>query len=365
MSEVAVDAIEFAGCRREHLEMAEPLAVRVAEVLATGQMLQGPEVAAFEGQIAEACQRRHAVCVGSGTDALFFALVALGIGPGDEVLTPDVSFIASAAAVLRTGAAPVFVDIDASCNLDLDRAAEVITERTRALLFVQLFGGMGDPVRIEAFAREHGLLVVEDAAQSFGARFAGRACGSVSILSFDPMKVLSAPGSGGALLTDDGDLARRARRLRYHGKAQDRYLELGYNSQLPSLAAAVLSLKLERQPAWTARRRAIAELYRESFADLPIELPVRDPAVDHVWHKFTLRVAARDDLMGWLKAAGVPTLVHYPRPFHREDLFRSDRQADFPRADHHAAHTLSLPIHAQLSDGELGRVVDAVAGFFG
>ena len=359
--------IEFAGCRPENQEIVEAVNSRVAAVLATGRVLQGREVDQFETELALASGRKHAICVGSGTDALFFSLKAMEIGHGDEVLVPDLSFIATASSVLRAGARPVFVDVDESCNLDLDRAAARLTPRTRAILYVQLFGGMGDPAELEAFGRKHGLVVLEDGAQSFGARFAGRPCGSVgsvSALSFDPMKVLSAPGSGGAVLTDDPQSARRVRRLRYHGRENGVYVELGFNSQLPSIMAAVLSLKLTQQERWTERRKAIAAHFLATFADLPVGFPNWPSSVDHVWHKFVLRCEARDDLAAWLQARGIPTMIHYPRPFHREALFGMDNDTTFPRADAHAASTLSLPIHAHLTPEQVDHITQSVIDFF-
>lgn len=362
-----MSSIDFAGCRREHLELGEALSHRVADVIRGGQMLQGPEVGAFEQSLAQRCDRAHAVCVGSGTDALYFALIAIGVGVGDEVLTPDLSFVATAAAIRRTGATPVLIDIDEGCNLDLVKAADHVTSRTRAMVYVQLFGGMGNTARLEAFAAQHGVAVVEDAAQSFGAR-CGRPSGGVgraSALSFDPMKVLSAPGSGGAVLTDDAELAARVRRLRYHGRENGAYVEVGFNSQMSSLVAAALSMKLEHHDRWTARRQEIAAYFQGAFAHLPISFPQWPDGLHHVWHKFTMRCAARDELAAWLRERDVPTMVHYPRPFHREPFL--GREADdvwFPEATRHAATTLSLPIHAHLQDSELEQIVDGVGGFF-
>ncbi|WP_165189024.1 DegT/DnrJ/EryC1/StrS family aminotransferase [Caulobacter soli] len=346
--------------------MKEAIGSRVAEVLSSGKLILGPVVESFEEQLADACGRRHAITVGSCTDALFFALQALDIGPGDEVLVPDVSFIATASAVVRTGARPVFVDVDENCHLDLNLAAELVTPRTRALMFVQLFGAMGDPDAIEAFAVRHKLAVVEDGAQGFGARFGQRRCGSVgniSALSFSPMKVLSAPGNGGAVLTDDDAYAATVRRLRYHGRESARFVELGYSSLLPSIAAAVLSLKLVEQDRWAARRTEIAQRYIKGLEGLPIELPRCVPGMHHVWHKFTVALAGRNALGASLKSAGVPTMVHYPLPLHREPLFEPWEDRAFPRACAHAARTLSLPIHAHLSDEEIKHVVSATAEY--
>ncbi len=357
--------IEFAATRREHVALAEPIKAVVAEALCgSGGTLMGPLVDSFEETIARLCRRKFAICVGSGTDALFFAMVSLGIGPGDEVLVPDISFIATASAVSRTGARPVFVDVDGACTIDFIRAAELVSARTKALIVVQLFGGMSDPALAEAFSRKHGLFLVEDAAQSFGARFSGRASGgvgTVSTLSFDPMKVLAAPTSAGAILTDEAELAARCRRLRYHGRDHDGYIELGYNSQMPSMTAAVLSMKLDHQARWTERRRVIADRYRTAFKKLPAQYPQWQPETVHVWHKFTLRVPNRNLVEKSLHARGVPTKVHYPNPFHREPLFGSLRSdGDFPNACAHADNSLSLPIHAYLTDEEIEYIAQAV-----
>lgn len=359
--------IDFAGIKREHAELADVLNARIAEVMASGQMLQGPGVAALERSLAHACGRAEAICVGSGTDALYFALLAVGVGPGQEVIVPDISFIATAAAVARTGARPVFVDVDDGCLLDIEAAGRAITPRTRALVIVQLFGAMGDPAALRAFAAAHRLAVVEDAAQAFGAAYGEAAAGSVgqaSALSFDPMKVLSAPGSGGAVLTDDAGIGARIRRLRYHGREAGEYVEPGYNSQLSTLGAAVLSTKLERQADWAARRARIAQRFVEGLSNLPLERPFVSPHVRHVWHKFVLRAPDREGLMAHLKGVGVPTLAHYPRPFHREPMFGAAGDGPFPNAVRHAESTLSLPMHAHLTEAEVERIIEAVRGFF-
>jgi dTDP-4-amino-4,6-dideoxygalactose transaminase len=338
----------------------------MVEVALTGSdaLLSGTLVGALEDRIARLCGRRRAIGVGSGTDALYFALAALDVKPGDEVLAPDVSFIATAGAIARTGARPVFVDIDATGGLDLEKAARRVSERTRAMVYAHLFGSMGDPAKVEAFAAVHGLHLIEDAAQAFGARYAGRPAGSmgvISALSFDPMKVVSAPTTAGAVLTDDDALAARVRRLRYHGREQGACVEVGYNSQLSTIAAAVLAAKLDHHPAWTERRRDIARAYDAGLRSLPLALPQPDPAVEHVWHKFHLRTPRRDELAGRLAEMGVPTKVHYPRALHQEPLFSHENQdEDFPLACAYARETLSLPIHAHLSDAEVDRVIRSV-----
>ena len=286
----------FAGAREMTAHGAEYLEA-IGAALAGGQALQGPQVGALEERLADACVRRFAVAVGSGTDALFFALAANGIGPGDEVLVPAFSFIATASCIVRAGARPVFADVDASGLLDLESAAAACGPRTRALIAVQLYGQMLDPARLEAFAVERGLLLVEDAAQAFGAAADRRSAGSVgpvSCLSFDPTKTVSAPGSGGALLCDDEELAARVRRLRWHGRdAAGQFAALGYNSQLPTASAAVLLRKLDLDPGWTDRRRAIAVQYDAALAGTPARPIGTLPRREHVFHKYVVRVRAQ------------------------------------------------------------------------
>jgi len=235
--------IPFFGTTREFLAHRAPIMERIERSLETGRMLQGEAVPDLERRVATQVGRRYAVAVNSCTDGLFFALRASGLEPGDEVLVPNLSFVATASSVVRASAVPVFVDVDDSYNLSLDAARERVTPRTRAIVFVHLYGQMGDARRIETFARDHGLILIEDAAQAFGASFAGRnagSLGSASCLSFDPTKPISAVGSGGMVLTDDGEIAARVRRLRYHGRGPDGdFVELGFNSQMSTLVAAV------------------------------------------------------------------------------------------------------------------------------
>lgn len=357
--------LPFFAAAREFAALRDTLTPVIEDALAGGRALQGEPVRAFEDALAAFTGRRHAVAVGSGTDALAFALVAHDVGPGDEVLVPAFSFIASASCVLRAGARPVFVDVDVHGLLDLDDAAAKVTPRTRAIVAVQLYGQMLDPAALEAFAATHGLVIVEDAAQALGATAAGRPCGSIghaSACSFDPTKILSAPGSGGAVLCDDDALADRLRRLRWHGRdASGAYSELGHNSQLPSASAAALLVKLSRQPAWTARRVAIASRWTSALDGSPTDAPVVLPGRTHVFHKYVVRTEARDAVRERLAAAGVPTLVHYATGLHRQPVFAPHDPAPCPTADALAATVLSLPIHAFLTDDEVERVERALS----
>jgi dTDP-4-amino-4,6-dideoxygalactose transaminase len=357
-----VTEVPFFAAQRTWAEHGARHLELMAGALAGGRALQGEAVAAFEAALAARCGRRHAVAVGSGTDALGFALLASGIGPGDEVIVPALSFIASASCVLRVDATPVFADVDEHLLLDLDAAAALVTPRTRALVAVDLYGQMVDPDAAEAFAHAHGLVVVEDAAQALGAEAGGRragATGALSCCSFDPTKTVAAPGSGGAVLCDDDGLAERLRRLRWHGRdGSGAYVELGFNSQLPSASAAVLLDKLGLDAGWTRRRRAIAARYDAALEGREHPPVGVAPGRTHVFQKYVVRGPGRDELRERLRAAGVPTLVHYPVALNRHPVFAG--AAPCPRAEAACAEVLSLPIHAYLADDEVARVCAAL-----
>jgi len=356
---------------REFTAHRDAILARIEAVLATGEVVGGKAVTALEARLAALAGRRHAVAVNSGTDALHYALTAAGVGPGDEVLVTDFSFVSSASAIALAGARPVFVDVDGSYNMDLEAAARQVTSRTRAVVVVHLYGQMSDPARWEAFARAHNLILIEDAAQAIGASFAGRAAGSLGLVSgfsFNSTKTVSAPGGGGAVLTDDDAIADRTRRLRYHGKAPDGlFAELGHNSLMPTLTAAVLDFKLDHDAAWLARRREIAAHYRERWADRDaLVLPRETPGAVHIYHKFVVAGPRRDALAAHLAASGIEAKVHYARPLHREPVFNGRGQHDdrlYPNALHFAATVLTVPSHAMLSDAEVETITDAVRSF--
>jgi dTDP-4-amino-4,6-dideoxygalactose transaminase len=362
-----VETVPFFALDREYEAIREPLLERVDDVLRSGQLLQGPPVAALEQELAQRTGRRHAVVVNSCSDALYFGLAALGIGAGDEVLVPDFSFAATASSVLRTGATPVYVDVDDGYELDLGHAAELCSGRTTALVFVDLFGRMGDWDAIERFAAEHELSVVEDAAQTFGGVRGAHAAGSagrVSCFSFDPTKVVSAPGSGGALLTDDDAIARGVRTLRQHGKSPEGTFELvGQNAQMSSIVAAVLSLKLLHEEEWLRARQRTAAAYGSVLAPLAAVAPEPGQDREHVFHKYVLRVSERDRVRRELAAAGVATLVHYPQPLSALPFAAAGahRGGGGPRVTRFAGEVLSLPIHPHLRADEVERVCVALA----
>ncbi len=364
--------VPFFGTQREYQHHKDAILSIVEKVFETGQMLQSAEVQAFEAKVASLVGRRYGIAVGSCTDALFFALKALGIGPGDEVLVTNFSFVASASAILRTGAQPVFVDIDAkTLNMDLSQAERKVSPRTKAIVWVHLYGLMGDVTALMDFALQHDLYVVEDAAQALGAYFAdipAGKVGNISCLSFDPTKVVSAPGSGGIVLTDDPDLAAKVHRYRYHGKGESGYFEeLGYNSQMSSITAAVLSYKLDYQVLWLKKRQEIADYYEEHLCQLPLRLPVVSPPALHIYHKFVVQTEHRDQLRTFLAQHGIETKIHYALPLSAQPVFRHSAQGgpdEFPVAYRCAATVLSLPIHPYLQDFEVEYVVEKIREFF-
>jgi len=355
--------IPFVDLSRQHAALRTELLAAMARVLDSGQFVLGGEGRALEEELAATCGVRHAVGVASGTDALRLALTALGVGPGDEVLTPAFSFVASASTIVMTGATPVFVDIDPETYaLDVAAVARAVTPRTRAIIPVHLYGHPAPMDALAALARRHGLAIVEDAAQSIGATWAGKPVGNwgdAACVSFYPTKNIGACGDGGMVLTGRDDVAERVRRLRHHGeRGRYRHVELGYTSRLDELQAAVLRVKLKRLSEWTERRRRLAALYRERLAGLPLSLPVERREARHVYHLFTVRHAQRDAFAKALADLGVGTAVHYPLAVPNQPLFGGDERR-FPEAWRAAREVLSLPCFAELGDEEVDTVAAA------
>ena len=345
----------------------------LAAVLDRGAFVRGPFVSAFEAELAAylsgvgPAAEVYALGVGNGTDALQIALMALGVGPGDEVICPAFTFVATAEAAALLGARAVFVDIDpATFNLDPGRLAEAITPRTRAIVPVHLFGQCADLAAIREASG--GIPIVEDAAQAIGATWDGRPAGTVGAfgcLSFYPSKNLGALGDGGAILATDPDLARRARGLANHGaEVKYHHTAVGVNSRLDAVQAAILSVHLRHLPAWTDARRAVAALYDQALAGLDeVARPIRQPAARHVFHQYTIRVPAarRDALRAHLAARGVPTMVYYPEPLHRMGPYATG--ADLPETDRACREVISLPMHPHLSASDVAFVGDAIRSF--
>lgn len=342
----------------------------MTRVVESTQFILGHEVQALEAEFAGYCGVRHGVGVASGTDALYLALLAVGVGPGHEVITAPNTFIATAAAVSHTGARVRFVDIEPDTyNMDPDLLERAITPRTRAILPVHLYGHPADMDPILRLAEKHGLQVIEDAAQSHGARYCGRRAGSLghaACFSFYPGKNLGAYGDGGMVVTNDDRIAGKLRLLRDHGR-EDKYHHIieGYNSRLDALQAAVLRVKLRRLDQWNALRRERAACYSNLLCDMGLGLPAVVGDVEHVFHLYVLRTSLRQQLQAELSRAGIETGIHYPVPLHLQPAYAKlgYRQGDFPRAEAIAKEILSLPLYPELSDTDLERVVEEIGIF--
>lgn len=343
----------------------------VERVVRSGWYVLGEETAAFEREFAGFTGARHAVGVGNGLDAITLALKALGVGPGDEVIVPAHTFIATWIAVAHTGARPVGVEpVIGQWNLDPALVAEAITPRTRALVPVHLFGQPADLAELLDVAKKHGLAVVEDAAQAHGARYSGQrigAHGDAVAWSFYPGKNLGALGDGGAVTTDDAGVAAHVRTLGNYGSSK-KYVHdlLGANSRLDEIQAAVLRVKLQHLDNWNARRQAIAKRYTDELAEVSgLRLPTVAPNREHVWHLYVVDHASRDELQEYLATKGIQTLVHYPIPPHRSGAFASLGLGEgaFPITEQAARTHLSLPMGPHLHDDDVSRVIDACQSF--
>jgi len=357
--------IPFLDLKRQHAALKTELMDAAERVLDSSAFVLGPDGRALEQELAQLCGARHGVGVGSGTDALRLALTALGVGAGDEVITPAFSFVASATTIVMAGARPVFVDVDhETLTLDVAAVERAVTPRTKVIMPVHLYGHPAAMDRITALARARGLAVLEDAAQAVGATWHGRPVGGwgdASCLSFYPTKNLGACGDAGMLLTTRDDVAEHVRRLRHHGDSgRYHHVELGYCTRLDELQAALLRVKLRRLHEWEERRRAIAAEYLEALAHLPLELPAERVGARHVYHLFTVRHSQRDALVAALTELGVGTAVHYPRAVPAQPLFGEDGHARWPEAWRAAREVVSLPCFPELTAAEVAGVIDAV-----
>ena len=342
-------------------------------VLRSGHFIQGPEVEALEAESARFLGVKHAIAVSSGTDAILVALMALGIGPGDEVICPSFTFFATAGCIARTGATPVFADVLAgSFNLDPADTARRITARTKAIMPVHLFGQAADLDALLALARSHQLAVIEDAAQALGARHRGRACGTLGdcgTYSFFPSKNLGGFGDGGLVATHRDDLAGKIRLLRTHG-AKPKYYHavIGGNFRLDALQCALLRAKLPHLPAYCAARQRNAAFYAAKFAGLPgLILPVASAPNEHIWNQYTLRVPGagrRDALHEHLAARGIGHEIYYPLSLHQQACFAHLPRTPLPVAEQLSSEVLSIPIFPELTADERNQVVAAVSAFF-
>ena len=346
----------------------------VVEVLRSGWLASGPQVKAFEAALSRHCGERPVRAFVSGTVTLEVALRLAGIGPGHEVITTPLSWVATANVILEVGARPVFVDIDpVTFNVDPAALARAVTPRTKAIMPVHLYGLCADMPALEAVAREAGVPIIEDAAQAIGAAIGGRQAGAMGLagcFSFFPSKNLGAFGDAGLVTTTDRALGRELRLLRNHG-AEPKYYHsrIGGNFRLDALQAAVLRVKAPHLAGWTEARRRNADRYRRLFAadglDTAIDLPVEPAGTYHIYNQFVIRIHDRDALRDHLTRAGVGTEIYYPVPFHRQECFAGvpSGTGDFAVADRAAATSLALPIYGELSEDDLRYVVAAIADF--
>jgi len=339
----------------------------VEGVIRSGKFIMGPEVKAFEEQMAAYLGVKHAIGCNSGTDALVMAVRALGIGPGDEVITTPFSFIATSECVDHVGAKVVFVDIDPETfNLDIEQVAKAVTPKTKAIIPVHLYGHACDMDSLMELGKAKGIRIIEDVAQAFGSQYNGRkvaSIGDAGCLSFFPSKNLGAFGDGGMVVTNDDAVAEMVRTLRVHGARKKYFNEVqGYNSRLDTLQAAILAVKLPHIDEANEGRRRVAKRYNEGLAGVAgVQTPVEAPYTKHVYHQYTIRVknGRRDEVQAKLKEAGVQTFVYYPVPLHRLPLYDLP-EGSFPKAEQAASEALSLPIWPKLDEATQDRVIAAI-----
>ena len=356
----------MAGLDRESVGLRASMLSAVGRVLDSGHFILGPEVAACEEEIGAFLDGAHAVGCASGTDALVLALRALEVGAGAEVIVPAFTFAATAEAVVLAGATPVFADIEPDTFLiDPASVAALIGPRTRAIVPVHLFGQCARMEPLRDLADRSSLYVIEDAAQAIGARWRGRAVGTLghaAAFSFFPTKNLGVPGDGGLVTTTDPIVAARLRRLRSHGRTdRDVYETIGLNSRLDEIHAAILRVKLPHLDAWNERRRRTAARYRAAIRSPALTVPREIDDAHHVYNQFTVRAARRDELRSHLDALGVGSAVYYPTPVHAQPAYASWARGVMPAAERAATEVLSLPVHPWLTDEEIERVADALA----
>ena len=356
--------MQFTDLKTQYAALKPQIDAAIQRVLDHGQYIMGPEVAELERALAAFTGAKHCVTVASGTEALLISLMALGVGPGDEVVTTPFTFAATAETIVLLGATPVFVDIEPdTCNLDASRLDAAITPRTKAIMPVSLYGQVADMDEINAIAARHGLPVIEDAAQSFGAVYRGRrscALSTFGATSFFPSKPLGCYGDGGALFTDDDSLAQAAREIRVHGQsARYTHTRVGVGGRMDTLQCAVVLAKLERFEWELQRRAAIGARYQRLLAGVE-QVAVR-PDRNSVWAQFTVMVDARTAVQAALKEQGIPTAVHYPRPLDCQPAYaRFARTDGCPASQRAAERVLSLPMSADLSEADQDRVVQAL-----
>jgi dTDP-4-amino-4,6-dideoxygalactose transaminase len=377
MQKLAYTRIPMLDLKAQYDLIGEEILQAMKSVLESQQFILGPAVSEFEGRLAEYCRCEFAVSCASGSDALLLALMAFEIGIGDEVITTPFTFFATGGAIARVGATPVFVDIDPlSFNIDVDRLEAAITNNTRAIMPVHLFGQCSDMDRINELASGYKLAVIEDAAQALGARWGGAragAMGDIGAFSFYPTKNLGAAGDGGALMTKNPDLAEKLRILRSHGARKKYYNDLiGMNSRLDTLQAALLLVKMRYLDEWTERRRRNAVRYRDLFyrsgllSDGKVSLPGEGGSSHHIYNQFVIRAIDRDKLRVYLSEKGIGTEIYYPHPLHLQACFDylGYKKGSMPEAEAACLEALAIPIYPELGEGEQEYIVDVIGSYY-
>jgi dTDP-4-amino-4,6-dideoxygalactose transaminase len=376
MAAISGAGVPLCDLQAQYRDLQPQLEAALERVLASGQVILGPEVAALEDELAHYCGVAHGVGCGSGTDALSLALHALDLGPGDEVILPAFTFFATAGSICRTGARPVFSDIDPlTYNMDPLQVENKITPQTRAILLVHLFGQCADMEPLWRIAERHDLILIEDAAQALGSEYQGKragSLGSMGCLSFYPTKNLGAYGDAGMVVTNDPEWAERMKCLRVHGMEPKYYHKyLGWNARLDALQAAMLRVKLPHLENWIANRQAIAARYDalidEHHLSHFLERPVVRPHRRHTFNQYVVRVAngQRDSLVRYLKAEHIGCEIYYPMALHQQECLRhlGYHKGDFPASENAAGQVLALPIYPELTAEQQRRVIQTCAGF--
>jgi UDP-2-acetamido-2-deoxy-ribo-hexuluronate aminotransferase len=355
--------IEFIDLKAQYAVLRDEIAQRMQRVLDHGQYIMGPEVKELETALAAYTGAKHCITVASGTEALLIAMMALDLKPGDEVITTPFTFAATAETIVLLGGVPVWVDIEPdTCNIDASRIEAAITPRTRAIMPVSLYGQCADMDEINAIGARHGIAVIEDAAQSFGATYKGRRSNNLSTFgctSFFPSKPLGCYGDGGAIFTSDDALAQAAREIRVHGQsARYTHTRVGVGGRMDTLQCAIVLAKLERFEWEIEQRLRMGERYQRLLADLPVQRHAVREDRDCVWAQFTLQLDDRAGVQTRLNEAGIPTAIHYPRPLHRQPAYAQD--VSLPRAEAAAERVISLPMSADLTESQQDTVVAAL-----
>ncbi len=362
--------IPLMDIQRQNRQLKKRLHEAVQRVLESGTFISGEENRLLEAKMKRYTGAKHAIGVNSGTDALILSLRACGIGRGDEVITTPYTFYATVEAILQVGALPVFVDIhDRTYNIDVEQLQLALSEKTKAVIPVHLFGLPANLQEIRAFADRHNLVVIQDACQAAGAAYHGQpieAWGDLICLSFYPTKNLGACGDGGMILTNNDEYANRLRRLQTHGTYKKyHHAEVGYNSRLDELQAAILSVKIDYLPQWNQQRQKNAKQYNHAFKDLPIGLPVMPDDRDHVCHLYVLKTEKAPELMNYLQEHGVGSGIYYPLPLHRQIALKNKyKSLDLARAESAAGKTVAIPVYPELTEDEKAFVIEKVKTFF-